>query len=97
MAAPAHSKGRFAAASELATGVLDALVAAGEVPPQHHLLGRFIGAELPADADYLIVDSHPPLWPPALFPVLERQKPLLRVRREGVTLLRIYANPAKGP
>lgn len=97
MAAPAQSKARFVAATELATGVIDALVAAGEVPPQHRLLGRFVRDSLPTDVDYVIADSHAPMWPPAIVPLLATDKPVVRVRREGVALLSIYRNPARSP
>ncbi len=85
-----HPHDRFVAAQEFGTGTLDALIAAGEIPPQHRLLGRFVRDRLPTDADWLIVDNHPPLWPPAVAEFVPRSRPALTVEREGVPLLWVF-------
>jgi hypothetical protein len=97
MSRPENARARFVAAQELATGPLDALVKAGEIPPQHRLLGRFVHAELPPDADYIIVDAHPPMWPPAVAELVRGHTPVFVVSREQVALLSIYRNPARQP
>jgi hypothetical protein len=51
MRRPEHARDRFYASSELGTGVLDAHLAAGEIPPQHRMLGRFVRGQIPVDAD----------------------------------------------
>ena len=85
-----HPQDRFVAAQEYATGVLDALIAAGEMPAQHRLLRRFVQDRIPDDADWLIVDNHPGLWPPAVAAFLPRATPALTVERDGVPLLWVF-------
>lgn len=92
-----HPQDRFVAAQEFATGALDALIAAGEIPPQHRLLGRFVRDTIPSDAVWLIVDNHPPLWPPAVAAFVRHAQPTLTVARDGVPLLWIYPLPQRGP
>jgi len=92
-----HPRDRFVAAGEFGTGTLDALIAAGEIPPQHRLLGRFVGDRLPTDADWLIVDNHPPLWPPAVTEFVRTTRPTLTVQRDGVPLLWIFPLPHAAP
>jgi len=93
MARPEHAHDRFYASNELATGVLDALRSAGEIPAQHHMLNRFVRGELPPDADWVIVDNHPPLWPPAVAALVRTQQPVFTATCCGVPVLWIFAGP----
>jgi hypothetical protein len=61
------------------------------------MLGQFVRAELPPEADYVIVDAHPPMWPAAVGELVRRHTPVLVVSREQVALLSIYRNPARQP
>lgn len=93
---PENAGARFYASNELATGVIDALIRGGEVPPQHRLLGRFIREDIPADADYIIVDNHPPMWPDAVRRLLSETPPAATVTCDGVPLLWVLPGPSAG-
>lgn len=99
MALPANAGAKFYTANELATACLDALVIAGEIPPQHRMLGLFVRDAIPSDADWIIVDNHPPMWPPAVAELVGSHEPCVTVSRCGVPLLWILAGPAsdEGP
>jgi hypothetical protein len=90
MSDPANSAAQFYASNELATGVLDALIRANMVPPQHRLLGRFIEDQIPADADWVIVDNSPPMWSAATAQLVRTRRPDVTVARQGVPLLWLY-------
>ena len=93
MSRPENAHARFYAANEFATGVVDALIGAGEVPPQHRLFGRFVTGRIPSEADWVLVDNYPPLWPPAVRELVASRKPEVTVSREGVPLLWIFSGP----
>ncbi len=95
MRRPENASARFYASNELATGAIDALIAGGEIPPQHRMLGRFIKDDIPADADYVIADNHPPMWPEAVRMLISTETPCMTVRLDGVPLLWIYEAPAR--
>ena len=95
MRRPENAGARFYASNELATGVIDALIAGGEIPPQHRMLGRFIKDDIPADADYVIADNHPPMWPEAVRGLISTETPCMTVRLDGVPLLWVFASPAR--
>jgi hypothetical protein len=85
-----HPQGRFVAAQEFATGVLDALIAAGEMPAQHRMLGRWVKDRIPDDADWLIVDNHPGLWQGAVRAFVPTAQPAFTLERDGVPLLWVF-------
>lgn len=95
MRRPEQAQARFYVSNELATGVLDAHLHAGEVPPQHLLFGRWVRGELPAEADWIIVDNQPPMWPPPVATLVQTAVPAMTIRRGGVPLLWIFAGPAR--
>ncbi len=96
MRRPEQAQARFYVSNELATGVLDAHLHAGEVPPQHLLFGRWVRGELPADADWIMVDNHPPMWPPAVAELVRTAAPAVTIQRGGTPLLWIFPGPARG-
>lgn len=91
---PEHASATFYAAHELATGVLDAYLAAGEIPPQHRFFGRYVTDRLPPEADYILVDNHPPLWPPAVAELVRTGTPVATYPCRGVPLLWVFRGPA---
>lgn len=93
MSRPEHAQERFYVSNELATGILDAHLSAGEIPPQHRMLGRFVRGPIPADADWVIVDNHPPLWPPAVAEMVLTRQPVFTVNCCGTPILWIFAGP----
>lgn len=95
MSRPENADARFYASNELATGVVDALIAGGEIPPQHRMLGYFIKDEIPADADFILVDNHPPMWPEAVRRLTSTATPCMTVGLDGVPLLWIFEGPAR--
>ena len=93
MRRPQNADAVFYASNELATGVIDAHIAAGEGPPQHRMLRRFVTEELPPDADFVLVDNHPPMWPPPVAELVRTARPVLTVSRCGVPLLWVFEGP----
>lgn len=93
MRRPQNAHAVFYASNELATGVVDAHIAAGEIPPHHRMLGRFVTDELPPDADFILVDNHPPMWPPSVAELVRTARPVLTVSRCGVPLLWVFEGP----
>lgn len=90
MAAPANAPSVFYASNELATGVLDAMIMTGMIPPQHRMLGRFVRDQIPADADWVIVDNSPAAWNPAIRALRKQVTPAVTVNCRGVPLLWLY-------
>jgi hypothetical protein len=90
MAAPENATAVFYASNEFATGVLDALIRVGMVPPQHRMLGRFIKDSIPADADWVIVDNSPPMWTEAVAALHRQATPAVTVTCRGVPMLWLY-------
>ncbi len=97
MARPDNADKVFYTYDWLGASVLDALVTAGRVPPQHHMAGRFVKGELPPDADWIIVDNCPPLWPPAIARLVHTRRPVVTVSRCAVPLMWVFPGPRQDP
>ncbi len=95
MSRPENADARFYASNELATGVIDALIAGGEIPPQHRMLSFFIKDDIPPDADFILVDNHPPMWPDAVRGLTLSATPCATVRLDRVPLLWVFEGPAR--
>lgn len=93
MARPEHLEDRYYASNELATAVLDALIIAGEIPRADRMMGRYVTDRLPPDADWIIMDHHPPMWPPPVVELMRTTTPVFTVSRDGVWLVAIYPGP----
>lgn len=97
MARPERLGARFYVSNELATAVLDALIIAGEIPRTDRMLGRYVTDRIPPDADWVIVDHHPPMWPPPVVELMRAAAPGFTVSRDGVWLVAIYPGPQRAP
>jgi tetratricopeptide (TPR) repeat protein len=97
MAQPEHLGARFYVSNEPATAVLDALIIAGEIPRTDRMLGRYVTDRIPPDADWVIVDHHPPMWPPPVVELMRAAAPGFTVSRDGVWLVAIYPGPQRAP
>jgi hypothetical protein len=97
MSRPEHAEDTFYASNEWATGVVDALIRGGEIPPQHRMLGQYVTDEIPPEADWVLVDNHPPMWHEAVFPLVDNTDPVETVSRDGTPILWIYPGPGQAP
>jgi hypothetical protein len=93
MSLPGNADDRFYASNELATGVIDALIRVGEIPPQHRMLGYFVKDQIPEDADWILVDNHPPMWSETVEKLVATQEPFVTIEIGDVPLLWIFRAP----
>ncbi|MHB8994042.1 MAG: ArnT family glycosyltransferase [Armatimonadota bacterium] len=90
MAAPENQRKEFVAAHEFATGVLDALIQAGIIPPERRMYGRFVRDSNANDADWLIADNWQAGWSPAVKGYASKHEPQVLAQRQGVPLAWLY-------
>lgn len=93
MRRPEHANDRFYVSHKLATWIIDAHMAAGEILPSQRTMNRYITGEIPQDADWVIVDNHPPLWPPSVAEMVLTKQPAFTVECCGTPILWIFAGP----
>jgi len=95
MAAPQHLENRYYASNELATAVLDWLIVAGEVPRSERMKDHWVTDRIPPNADWIIVDNHPPMWPPPVAELVRTTAPVSTDGRDGVWLVAVYPGPQR--
>lgn len=90
---PENADARFYTDLEIATGVIDALIDVGEVPPQHRMEGRFVKTQLPSDADWILVGNYPSMRVRPVGNLVRTELPHETITCRGVPLAWVFKGP----